>query len=250
MRIAATMGLALTCLTCLGAAISDGLVLYLPLDESAGAVAADRSATGAVTTVTGSAAWEPDDGVFGGCLYLAEGRDGGIAVAHDFGVLADATIAAWVRVADPVPPRWDYILDTRDRDVAEEDGGSYLGRSRSAELRYGDFAAAADAYARGQWTHLAVALDSRTTNLYVDGELVESWDGAELNVGGRLTIGNRHTFTDALHGALDDVALWDRKLGALDIRRVAGGPVLLARSARPAGQLTTVWARLRQPSAR
>jgi len=236
--------LCLSCLPCLGAAIADGLLLYLPLDESNG-VAVDRSNTGATANVAGSAAWAPSDGALGGALDLSGGRNGGVSVAHDFGVLPAATIAAWVRVTDPALPRWDYVFDARDRDVDEEDGATYLGRNRNAELRYGDFAAAADAYPRGQWTHLAIALDSRTTNLYVDGELVESWDGTELNVGTRLTLGNRHTFTDALHGALDDVALWDRRLGALEIREVAGGPVLPPRAAQAPGTLATAWALLR-----
>jgi hypothetical protein len=248
MRVAAALVLCLTCLPCAAAGLADGLLLYLPLDESSGPVASDRSATAASASVAGNAAWAPGDGAFGGALYLAGGRDGGISVAHDYGVLPEATIAAWVRVTDPPAPRWDYVLDTRDRDVAEEDGATYLGRDRDARLRYGDFAANADTYPRGQWTHIAIAVDSRASDLYVDGELVDTWDGGDINVGARLTLGNRHTFTDALHGALDDVALWDRKLNALDVLQIARRPVLPPRATPGAGALAAVWASLRAPS--
>jgi hypothetical protein len=78
--------------------------------------------------------------------------------------------------------------------------------------------------------------------------LVESWDGGDFNVGDRLTLGNRYTFTDALHGALDEVGLWDRKLSALDVRRIASAPVLAPRATGEVGALATVWARLRAPS--
>ncbi|MEO2004067.1 MAG: LamG domain-containing protein [Candidatus Poribacteria bacterium] len=226
--------------------LRDGLILYLPLDEVDGRAAVDASPTRADSAVSGTAAWMPSQGAFGGGLSLAGGRDGGIAVAHDFGVLDAVTTAAWMRIEDPQPPRWDYLFDARNRDVDEDDGAPYFGRSRAATIRFGDSEAAADAYPRGVWTHFALTADSREANLYVDGKLVQVWDAPSLNVGDRLVVGNRHTFTDALFGALDEFAMWSRPLSALEIRELTRRRVLPVRSVGAEGKAATAWAALRR----
>lgn len=225
--------------------LRDGLVLYLPLDEDEGVVAVDASPVGSAASVTGSATWMPAAGAFHGALSLSGGRDGGVAVAHDFGTLDAATIAAWVNIRDPQPARWDYLLDTRSREVDEVDGATFIGRSRGGAIRFGDLEAAADVYPRDVWAQLTITVDSREANLYVDGELVEAWEAASLNIGDRLTIGNRHTFTDALHGALDEVAIWSRPLSAIEIGELTRRPVMQPRWVAATGKAAVAWAALR-----
>jgi hypothetical protein len=233
------------CLPLAQADLLDGLVLYLPLDESVGGSAADLSPTGAAATVTGAAVWAPDDGAFGGALDLSAARDGGVKVAHDFATLESASVGAWVRLEDPDPARWDYVFDTRSRDVDVDAGATYLGRSRSGALRFGDFEAGADAYPRGVWTHILLAADTRRTKLYIDGVLVEDWESVDLNIGDRLTLGNRHTFADALTGALDEVAIWERALNSMEARALTVGPLAAPRRVSADGRLALAWAALR-----
>ncbi|MBT3267977.1 LamG domain-containing protein [Candidatus Poribacteria bacterium] len=246
MRYLALAPIVVACCASLAHAdLLDGLVLYLPLDESAGRAAADLSPTDAASSVAGTATWEPGGGAFGGALDLSGARDGGVATAHDFGTLESATVAAWTRLEDPEPARWDYLFDTRSRDVDVDAGATYLGRNRDAAFRFGDFEAGPDTYPRGVWTHIVLSVDSRKTKLYVDGELVEQWDGSDLNIGDRLTLGNRHTFADALHGALDEVAIWARVLDAAEVRTLTTRAVMTSRAVAPAGKAALVWAAVR-----
>jgi hypothetical protein len=80
----------------------------------------------------------------------------------------------------------------------------------------------------GKWTHLAATYDNRVMRLYVDGELV-----GELPRGGKVTPGTADLTVGSyapgharafFEGILDEVAIWDRPLSAVEIQERAKPP--------------------------
>ncbi|MEO6035088.1 MAG: LamG-like jellyroll fold domain-containing protein, partial [Verrucomicrobiota bacterium] len=79
------------------------------------------------------------------------------------------------------------------------------------------------------WLHLAVTVNDRQLDLYIDGRLVAAENvpkDLHLGVGGinfgRSAVEPRHPFgdTDLFHGTIDEVALYGRTLSAAEVRQL------------------------------
>jgi hypothetical protein len=91
----------------------------------------------------------------------------------------------------------------------------------------------------GRWVHVAATRDeSGWTRLYVDGVEVAHHKGARqplgpgrypLTVGGLINYRDPHKITQRIHGALDELVLFDRALSSAEIAALASdeAPVLL-----------------------
>lgn len=78
----------------------------------------------------------------------------------------------------------------------------------------------------GTWYHLAMTADSTSLRFYVNGELAAtSATGFPVDVGTRpLFIGRSGEWCDGhLNGAVDDVRIYNRVLGAEEIQRLYAG---------------------------
>ena len=95
------------------AELSDGLVLYMPLDEGTGKTAEDISENGMVGDLMGNAEWV--DGYFkgGSALHFSAASDHVVVPDHEAFHINDAiTQAAWVKL-DNLPGAHSIIFGTR-----------------------------------------------------------------------------------------------------------------------------------------
>ena len=99
------------------------------------------------------------------------------------------------------------------------DGSTRIQRAAESPARF-----------RGEWNHYVFVKDAEHRAIWINGELFhEGGPGAPLTTIRQLTLGGSVTSL-TYGGLLDDVAIWDRALGAGEIERLALGASPLALS--------------------
>ncbi|MFF5971388.1 LamG-like jellyroll fold domain-containing protein [Streptomyces sp. NPDC012769] len=96
----------------------------------------------------------------------------------------------------------------------------------------------------GKWTHIAAVYDAtaRSLTLYVDGVAANSMSNVSMWAArGATTFGRmkwKDQITDSWNGSLDDIAVWDRALGAAEVSETAKDrPVTTGRPAKAVWKL-------------
>ncbi len=215
------------------------------LDEGSGTHVADGSGNGNNGVLSGGVSWVP--GVSGSALTF-DGSTGEVRVA-DNTVLeprSTVTVSAWVKQAGS-PGAFRYVVAKGANGCIAASYGLYSGPDGGLEFYVSQghgsiYARSPDAGQDvwdGKW-HLAVGTyDGSTIRLYLDGVEVGSgtpWAGSLeylLPNSNDFYIGNYPGCADhEFLGAIDDVAVWNRTLGAGEI---AG----LVSPAQPPGQPTS-----------
>jgi hypothetical protein len=200
------------------------------LDEGSGTQVADGSGNGNNGVISGGVSWVP--GVAGSALSF-DGASGQVKVA-DNTVLeppSTVTVSAWIKQAGS-PGDYRYIVAKGANGCIAASYGLYSGPNGGLEFyvsqHHGSvYARSPDAGQRvwdGNW-HLAVGTyDGSTVQLYVDGIEVgtgTSWPGSLeylLPNSNDFYIGNYPGCADhEFLGAIDDVMVWNRTLGAGEI---------------------------------
>jgi Concanavalin A-like lectin/glucanases superfamily len=203
------------------------------LNEGSGTIAHDVSGHGDNGAVSGDAAWTR--GRFQGGLAF-DGNDGMVDVPN--APIFDSpavTVSAWVK-APASPGAAKYIVAKGANSCTAASYGLYTGASGGLEFYVAgnngtSWTLSPDAGRgvwNGAWHNVIGTYDGSTVKLYVDGAEVGSGTPGSgpiaygLPDGNDLTIGNYGSCNDQLDftGAIDQVRIFDRALGAQEIRAV------------------------------
>ncbi|WP_037853904.1 beta-L-arabinofuranosidase domain-containing protein [Streptomyces sp. NRRL S-340] len=210
-----------------------GFAAWHRFDETAGSTAADATGNGRTAHLAGGASWSAS-GRSGGAVAL-DGTDGHVVLAEDLLAGASAySLAAWVRL-DGQPAAWSRILDIGTGTTANL---FLTPLSGDGTLRYAITAGGAESEQRvdagplptGRWAHVAVTYGSGTAVLYVDG--AEAGRNTAVTVeprhfGNHVRTGyvGRSQYADPyLRGAVDDLRVYGRTLGAGEVAALAAAP--------------------------
>jgi beta-glucanase (GH16 family) len=251
-------------------------VLWLKLDESSGAVAADGSGSGNTGTVNGGVTWQPAGGKLRGAAQF-NGTDSYVNVP-DVAALDNTsafTLSYWFKVntingAGHVAKRnnfndnnaYSVFLQTDARLNVDIDSNNDRFTSNTA-------------FATGIWYHVAVVFDgtlaaASRARLYVNGvlDVVSSETSSTVpNYNSSFKVGVLHVGSAVMDGLVDDVRFYRRALPASEVAAIAGGifaPTVAAGSAPAAtngitanltgsasndisGTLTTAWSKFSGP---
>ncbi|MEM8929718.1 MAG: LamG-like jellyroll fold domain-containing protein [Acidobacteriota bacterium] len=198
-----------------------GLVAHWTLDEGSGTVAGDASFGGHVGTVTG-ATWITSP--HGYALdFAASGDRVEIPAAPTFAQPAQVTMAAWIRVDGGSGYR--SVIEVRDSntdgyDLFVDNNGRGFIRVDTQKLN------GVTAVDDGAWHHLVGLYDGSDLVLYVDGvEDARSTVGAlSIDVAAGPRIGDHYSGSGSFgfRGAIDEVRVYDRVLGAAEVAHLAG----------------------------
>ncbi|AQQ70951.1 hypothetical protein SMSP2_01315 [Limihaloglobus sulfuriphilus] len=250
--------------------ITSSLDLYWKCDETSGIILSDSAGNDInngviVNAPSGDQSWWT--GAYNGgiwldgasCLILDDVND-----TYSFGSDStnNKTVSMWIR-PDAIPSGDRFLFSVRPGGgmmykvyIIVKSNGSvglvydYWREHIQEELPDGtivddyvmhptSFFSAADAIAPDQWTHVAMTINQtsdnfRTFSLYLDGEMIHSAPGAEVETGNvfyGLTIGGHAGDVAVAHasfsGTLDEVRIYDRPMSAPEIQALYSyGPVL------------------------
>jgi hypothetical protein len=148
-------------------------VAHYPLDEGAGATAADTTRTFAPATLAAGAAWTAE-GPGGRPAVALDGAGGHVALAPALPAgLSEMTVSMWVRVDALVNSARVFDLGYHKDTYLFLTPRTGAGRARAALKIAGmeaeDVVDAAGPLPAGRWTHVALTLGEGTGVLYVDG---------------------------------------------------------------------------------
>lgn len=222
-------------------ALVDGLVAHWTLDEGSGTIAADSSGNGYAGQLTGGT-WI-GDARFGGGLRLVAGDT--VAVPGFPAATPSWSVSLWIRMSDEQMAfndndTWTAILSTENIGAA---GWSVNIDKRLTQPRFvfsywspplmGYIGAECSCVDTGPWVHLAATVDVTTDRitLYRNGVAADQETRPSDIVPGDSTLyfGRWNMDGRALHGDLDDIAIWRRALtpeemAALADRSPSGPP--------------------------
>ena len=213
-------------------------------DDGSGTTAADAGTADVDGTVAGGAAWEAS-GRLGGALSF-DGVDDHVQIgASSLAAAVGWTAALWVRrdgdaVADAVLFAPDALGVAKAAFKLETTAANKVGFSDDSTSRIFNYTAPL-----GSWVHLTFVGDSSGVTLYADGASVETInDSFDLPL---HRIGALADGTDLLHGALDDVRVYNTALAANAVKalydaypQAPGAPRGLTAAAGN-GQVTLTW---------
>lgn len=230
----------------------DGLVLYLPFDEGSGDTAGDVSGNGNDGALLGDAEWV--EGQVGGGIYLAATADlVEVADSPTLDIEESLTLAIWANI-EAMPdgscalfqkPTAYMMHTTNGGDGCKMDPLVFIGGS------YGAWPTPVTVSAPLlEWHHYAAAYDGTKYDLFIDGELIDSYDrqsgGAIDQDDNPLAIGrdNRGCCTARnMPCTIDEAQVWNRALTEDELQLVMNGELLAVDAA---GKLSTSWARIKQ----
>jgi hypothetical protein len=238
--------------------LTDGLVLYMPLDEGQGNVANDFSENDFTGDLMGDPEWV--NGKFGKALSF-DGDGDYVEIAFDdaFDIKEGITMSAWVTANLPFSPEWRIIINAKKS--AQGPWGLQTRAGGTLETYY-------DVQGQRVWTssvsfmepdvfhHVCGAYDQDDGFfVYFDG--VEEPNGA--NSGGLATrglldsppaegivIGHFYNNADRWwDGVIDEVVVYNRALSAEEVAQLFEAPPT-AVAVSSFGKLATAWGRVKR----
>ncbi len=238
------------------AALTDGLLLYMPLDDGKGDTA--KNTKGDPGKLVSSPQWVA--GKIGGALEL-DGKTNYVEIPVDLSPQAPAnggaiSICAWVKVLDvktdahgqdrqPIVMKgganeWEYALYVYDNFGAGMSvwncGGSGVAEPSAANM-----------LPKGEWHHACGTFNTANgVTVYVDGkEVAKAAPNANVACDGKTLprIGSR-VDGQFLKAVIDEVAIWGRVLSVDEI--VANMNGALTTPVEPAGKLATTWGQVKR----
>lgn len=216
------------------AVLTDGLVLWYPLDETAGSVAADSSGNGRHGTVVGAANWTGDQGL------TFDGSSTYVKAPNDIMSGLDSISVAFDVYIDSSQPTPYFLYGFGNTDSATGYGDGYLfttGTNFRTGIATGDWnteqntrASSSDALDRGQWKHVAYTQTGTTGTLYEDGVAIATNTSITVKPGdignGTTTanhIGKSNYSGDRLFkGRIRDFRVYDRALASGEVYELGG----------------------------
>lgn len=227
---------------------ADGLELYMAFDEGSGKEAKDLSGNGNDGELMGDAQWTAD-GQFGGGLSLQAIPDFVEVPDSDSLDLEESlTLAIWAKI-DGLPdgscalfmkPTTYMLHTTTGGDGIKMDPLIFIGGS------YGSWPTPANATATmGEWHHFAATYDGTEYGLYIDGELIDSYeraDGGAIDQDDNVLAIGRDNRPDCSQRnspcIIDEATIWSRALSEAEVKELMQGNFL---AVEPVGKLATCW---------
>jgi hypothetical protein len=236
-----------------GLAAGSGLVAAYSFDEGSGTTVADASGNGNTGT-TANTSWTT--GHSGSALGF-NGTNARVNVpdAPELDLTTGMTLEAWVKPSAENGLWRTAVIKEAGSDLAYGLYGSTDSGPPSANVVVPGVAPL-DTFVRGDstpplnaWTHVAVTYDGTTLRVFVNGvqEASKAVSGAMATSNGPLSIGGNTVWGEWFAGAIDDVRVYNRALGAAAIQTDMSTPVstaaptgLVAAYSFDAGSGTTV----------
>ena len=237
------------------AEITDGLVLYMPLDEGSGKAIKDLSDTKTKGELKGGK-WV--DGKFGKALqFKASAEHVLVPDLKAFHIEGAITQAAWVQL-DKLPGAHAIVFGTRAGGGGRNIGFGY-GMNPGNGIKvwtngkgggFKDINDNATKLKTKQWYYLAYTHtddDKGMVKIYVDGKVTyEEKSGNPVMPAGQTSAVQIGTWGgEAWPGIVDEVRMWNRVLSEKEIQfsMEAGEEKFMA--VQPTAKLTTTWGRLK-----
>jgi len=207
-------------LSIVGNASAD-LVAHWQFDESSGSVAHDASGNGNNGTLKGDPQWVA--GRIGGAIQLDGNGDyvdvGSVGISGT----DQRTIAGWVKASTTDIPAWTSVFgfvpdgdtDGTYYDIEVDDAGNYI-------IFVGGWGAIFIPVDT-QWHHFAVNYNGEGGSWFLDGQLVDSLDGA-IGTIDQVRIGARLSTSNYFPGLIDDVRIYNTVLTLTEIKKLMAGP--------------------------
>ena len=239
--------------------LSEGLVLYMPLDEGDGNTTADLSPNGMVGELMGNAEWV--DGYFegGNALHFSVAADHVIVPDHEAFHIEDAiTQAAWVKL-DNLPGAHSIIFGTRSGGGGRNIGFGYGMNGANAVKVWTNGANGGFLDVNynnpdipvNEWVHIAYTHTTENNGLaliYVNGEMKHEQESnnpvAPAATASAVQIGTWSG--ERWPGAVDEVALWSRALSGDEIAQAMNLDSRTLLSVNPSGKAAAVWGTLKR----
>lgn len=236
--------------------LTDGLVLYMPLDEGKGNATKDVSANGFEGEIKGNAEWV--DGNFGKALKFKASTDL-VFIADDeaFHISDEITQAAWINL-DRLPSAHAVICGTRNPAGGRLIGFGF-GMDPDNNIKVwtndpgGVFLDIDDTSTKlepGEWYYLAYTHQTDNSGLveiYVDGELTHTQQSNNpvepAGTPNEVIIGTWDT--EAWPGIVDEVRIWDRILSADEIKESMSKGARELTAVQPAEKLAASWGEIK-----
>jgi hypothetical protein len=231
--------------------LSDALVAYWPLNETAGDTAVDASGNGHDGNLMGDPEWA--DGYFGGALEF-DGVGDEVNVPYDAALNPETfTVCAWANVQPGSAGAHRAVLASRD-DFPQRGYIIYAEPGDTWQFWVGVGAGGVTwnsvqgpPVEAGEWSHLASVYADGTQKLYFNGEFIAESD-ADLNlneaqvflIGASANELDPHQFLFV--GKIDDVRLYDRELSEDEIELVMASEATAVESS---GKISTIWGSLK-----
>ena len=202
--------------------VSTNPVAYYRLDSTSG-----KSEVGATQYKASGGVTSADAGVANNHFAKLDGRDGYILTTQAGGVASTASIMAWVNLESlPSEERHFFYVageseSGNDLDMQfENDNVLRFYTASGGNLTY----APPPATLVHQWHMIVATVDTatRARAIYWDGKLVASdKGGGSANKRGTFSIGASTVFSGRfLKGGVEEVALWNRALGAREVAAI------------------------------
>jgi hypothetical protein len=236
---------------------SENLVAWWTFDETSGNTLTDDSPNNNHGTLYGGLSFTSNStvGQLGGALSF-DGSDDLIKVPHSASLdiqNGSFSIVCWFKSLSNKAPRHTILskkTDTGAADTIQEYGTFILGTDnpygistdQALGISWGngganagyDSSTAGDFLAANGWKHSAITYDSSATSLkfYVDGTLRNTYNTSGntfVDNNAILVIGNHYNAAGALdgsnglHGALDDLRIYNRVLSSTEINLIKSG---------------------------
>ena len=207
-------------LTSAGNAADTDLVGWWKFDETSGTIARDASGNGNDGTVKGNPIWVV--GKIEGALQFD--GDGDYVDVGSVGISGTdpRTIAGWARASTTAIPSWTTVFgfapdDNTDGtyfDIEVDDLGNYVINVQGWQAVF----SAVDM----QWHHFAVTYTGSGGSWYLDGQYIDSLDGAVGTID-QVRIGARLEDNNFFPGLIDDVRIYNKALTLEEIKKLMAG---------------------------
>ena len=205
--------------------VTNGLVLWMPLDETSGTNVTDISGNSFNGGLMNSPSPRWTNGVMDGALDLYEAKDM-ITVAYDslFNQRTNLSMSAWVKHS--TTSNWQYVISRYGGSTLYSGYINYMGSD--APGRSPNYVTGSNTtVVAGEWSHLVATHAESNLSTYVDGILVGSRTTTNVTTSSvnDLTIGGENIFnffqTFSLDGVLDDVRFYSSTLSSNAVASLA-----------------------------
>ena len=203
-----------------GNAAETDLVGWWKFDETAGAIAHDASGNGNNGTIKGEPMWVA--GKLDGALLLD--GDGDYVDVGSVGIsgVDQRTIAGWAKASTTSIPGSTTVFGFSPEgsiegtyfDVEVDDLGSYVVNVQGLQLVLGEVDT--------QWHHFAATYNGSGGSWYLDGQYIDSVDGA-IGTIDQVRIGGKSQDSSSFPGLVDDIRIYNKALTLGEIQQLLAG---------------------------
>ena len=200
----------------------NGLVAYYTFEEGGGSVVKDRSGNGLDGVIVGGA--DRGDGIRGGGMVF-NGVDSYVNLGADplFDIEQGITLAAWVAPLDVANGQDNEWIDKGDHSWALKEKGDGNFEFFIYDGNWFNPWFMMDGSYNGAWNHFAGTYDGMKLRMYVNGDLVQSFEHegtidvtpAEVHLGHNSEVVDRF-----FEGRLDEVLIYNKALTDEDIKSI------------------------------